>query len=84
MGKAYCHANGKGEPFSSPPFGSQSLTIQTHIQKLIEGIVDNFNFVSGNSLDAVITELLDSNNSVRVQIHLECIHEYHEVVKIIY
>lgn len=42
---------------------------ETHVQKLVEGIVDDFDFVGGEPLDAVVAELFEPDDAIGVDVH---------------
>lgn len=53
-------------PSITPEGREQTLT---HIQKLIESVVNDFDVIGCESLDAVVAELLNSNEAITVQVH---------------
>lgn len=41
----------------------------THIQQGVEGVVDDFNVIGGNSLNAIVAEFLEANNTIAINVH---------------
>lgn len=53
-------------PHQPPREMEQTLA---YIQKLIKSVVNNFDVISCESLDAIVAELLNSNEAITVQVH---------------
>lgn len=49
--------------------GKRVYRILTHVQQLIEGIVNDFNVIGSKPLYAIVAELLEADHTVAVNIH---------------